>query len=98
MKNRNEAIDLMRDVYMSREQREAYEYLIALPKDAGEPVAIHQWRARRGEHEPWNDASKEQAYLRVDEHYEAREFSKLVKFVFLYSMRKPLAINTYTYI
>jgi hypothetical protein len=36
---RNEAIDLMRDVYLTKAQREAYEYILslALPEDA-EPV------------------------------------------------------------
>jgi hypothetical protein len=36
--NREQAIDLMRDVYMTREQREAYEYIASLtiPKDTTE--------------------------------------------------------------
>jgi hypothetical protein len=36
--NRNAAIDLMRDVCMTREQREAYEFL-TMPPDTTEPVA-----------------------------------------------------------
>ena len=42
--SRQQAIDIMRDVYMTRAQREAYEYLIAMPDDTAEPVDV-QYKA-----------------------------------------------------
>lgn len=42
------------------------------PTPETQAAPVYQWRSKRNSEEPWHDSTYEEAYSRVDDHYEGR--------------------------